>query len=51
MVDSRRTNLITLRLLGFTDMARDPRREREFVDWEIIPPFDVVKSILKSNHL
>lgn len=50
MVDNRRTNLITLRLLGFADMARDPRREREFVDWEIISPFNVVESILKYNY-
>ena len=49
MVDNRRTNLITLRLPGFTDMARDPRREREFVGWEIMFPFNVVESILKCN--
>ena len=50
MVDNRRTDLITLRLLGFTDMARDPRRERKFVDWEIISPVNVVESILKYNY-
>ena len=49
MVDNRRTRLIILRLLGFTDMAKDPGREREFIDWEIMSPVNVVGSILKCN--